>query len=250
MRHATLPVVLVFLTGAALAQQGGGAYEAELRRRQYEYQQQQLRAAQGYNDRSSQQAQAALQAQQAQQARQAQQALQAQLQQQQMLDAMRRAQRESQTAHGGFGSGDGPKPQMGRTAQTLGKKEKAQLKKQEEANAKQKKKAAAVRAKAFEQAQRAALRRGGAKGAMRPTRRNGLVAFVLSFKGAALVGIVGAMWLTQREALIKIIGMGTKYPLLLVSTLLRKGWDILLKPLLRKVLVARSQSAELPGGSY
>jgi len=79
------------------------------------------------------------------------------------------------------------------------------------------------------------------------------VAFLTSPKGFALVGGVTALWFFQRPLVLGV----AKYPLLIAKMLLQKVWNLLLKPLLRKFLVARSRGGgaaavggELPGGSY
>ena len=232
-------VWLVALSASvAMGQQGygGGAYEAELRRRQLEYQQQQ--AAQ----LRYQQAQAA----QAQTSRQQQQ-------QQLMMEAMQRSQREQRMAQQGYAQGAGMGGAGGRPP--MSNKEKALLKKRQEAQAKAQKAAAAKRSKAFKQAQRAAQKRGGAvaRANRGSSHGDGPVAFLMSPKGLALVGGVTALWFFQRPLVLSLL----KYPLLIAKVLLQKVWNLLMKPLLRKFLVARSRGGgaaavggELPGGSY
>ena len=147
------------------------------------------------------------------------------------------------------------------------KKEKQKVQKQLEAQQKAAKKQAENRQKAFKAAQRQAAKAGGgargaaarggyagygARGVTRADRGNPLSA-IFSLKGAMLVGGVGVLYVAQKELLMSLV----KYPLMILSLIAKKAWAILLKPILRQVLVMRSQSkgpgavgGELPGGSY
>ena len=69
--------------------------------------------------------------------------------------------------------------------------------------------AASKRQKQFSSAQRSASKRGGAGMGVRP-RRGGPLGFIVSFKGAALIGGVGYMYIAQRELLLRLVGMGLK----------------------------------------
>lgn len=212
---------IIFLCLAVAAAQQG-AYEAELRRRQLEYQQQQLLRAQ-------QQAAYGAQAQAQAQARQQQQAQMAR--QQIMMEAAMRQAREQQAAGG--------------RAPPTGKMTKAQ-KKRAEAQQKELKKLQAKRQKAFKDAQRRAVKGG------RDNKNKAVALF--SLKNALILGGVGYMWIAQRELLMNVGGMLLKYPIMLASLILKKTWALLFKPILRKFLVMRSSGGqvggELPGGSY
>ena len=201
-----------------------------------------------------------------------QQQLQAQLQrermeQQLMMEAMQAKMKREQAAEraGGMGGASAGRAGGGRT-QAMSKKDKAKLEKAQKEREKQMKKAQENRQKAFKNAQKAAARGGGkpayGMGGGRPASRGamaskpdrgGVVGFVLSPKGLALLGGVGFMYLQQRPLLMKL----TSVPLMLVSAVLKKGWALLLRPLIRRLLVMRSASkgpaavgGELPGGSY
>ena len=175
MPHGAPALATLLCAGGYGAGGQGSAYEDELIRRQYEYQQQQrLR-------------QAAMQ-QQASQAQQ-QAMFQAQVQQAQR-EALLAQQRQG--GGGGAGASYGGRPMSG--------KEKKQLKKQQEAQAKAQKKLQAQRQKAFKSAQRSASKRG----AMGVQRRRGPLSLLLSFKGIAVAGGVGYMWLMQRPLLNQV----------------------------------------------
>jgi len=59
------------------------------------------------------------------------------------------------------------------------------------------------------------------------------------------------LWIAQRELLLKVLGLLLKYPILIVSGATRSGWNMVLKPIIRKVLMRGAAPAgELPGGSY
>lgn len=166
--------------------------------------------------------------------------------------------------------------QANQKIQSMSKKERAALEKAQQEKEKAAKKAAANRQKAFQAAQKLAQKQGGKKqpagraygagsrpasraygggyGAMSNRKKGGPLGFLLSIKGAALVGGVGFMWVNQRELLLKL---GLKYPLLLAKFVMTKTWAMLFRPILRRVLVMRSASkgvaavgGELPGGSY
>ena len=82
--------------------------------------------------------------------------------------------------------------------------------------------------------------------------------------GAVVLGGVGYLYIAQRQMLLHALGLGLKYPIMLVSFVSRQLWTMLLKPILRKVLHLRGASGgvagaaasaaaaggELPGGSY
>ena len=141
-------------------------------------------------------------------------------------------------------------------------KRQAAAKKQQAQNAKTAKASAAKRQQEFAKAakRQASARQG--MGGVRPRRTSdgkGPLGFVLSVKGVALLGGVGYMWVAQRQLLLKLSGIALKYPLLIASMVFRKGWDLLLKPLLRKLIAlkggsggaaAMAAAGELPGGSY
>jgi len=274
MRHATL--ALACLVGAAAQQySGGGAYEAELQRRQMEYQQQQrLRQAQQAQAQqylnqqqgggmSQQMREAQYQQAAAQQAQAAQQAkLRQQMQQQAMYEAQMRAAQSSAGAGGVGGPGMGSMGKKPMSKKEKKKQEEALLKKQKAQQAAYKKqldaqkKAAAQRQKAFKgaQGQRPASR---ARGGMQASRGGGNpLGALLSVKGAVLVGSVGYLWVAQRPLMLSISGKVLKYPILILTAVIRSVWTIMLKPIIRKLLLlkggagAASAGGELPGGAY
>ena len=177
------------------------------------------------------------------------------LKQQMMEQAMRQAQQQ----RGGQGQGyDG---------RALTKKQKKELEKRQAAAAKQQAKvnkahkaAASKRQKAYSSAQRSASKRGGAGMVARP-KRGGPLGFIVSIKGAALIGLTGYMYIAQRELLLRLVGMGLKYPLMIAKALISKAWALLIKPILRKLIRFKGSGAagaaagaaaggELPGGAY
>jgi len=272
MRGVLLAALII---AAVTAQQG--AYEAELRRRQIEYAQQQaLRQQQAQQQAGGQQYQQQLQAQQQQQyqqqlrAKQQQQALQqmrAQQQQQEyqkrmlqeqiMMEAAMRARAE---AGGGLtkSGGLGHQAMSKKDQKKLRKQQDELLKKQKAAAAKATKANAAKRQQAFSAAQRQASKRGGV-GAMRAKRTDGSnpLAAVFSIKGALALGGIGYLWVAQREVLLKALGLVLKYPIMVLSFVASKAWALLLKPVLRKIILLRGSSGavgaaggELPGGAY
>jgi len=102
---------------------------------------------------------------------------------------------------------------------------------------------------------------------VRPRRAGegkGPLGFVLSVKGALLFGGIGYLYVAQREVLFRVLGLVLKYPILAVSVVMRKVWDLLLKPVLRKFIQLRGTSGSvgaaaasagldggvLPGGAY
>ena len=69
--------------------------------------------------------------------------------------------------------------------------------------------------------------------------------------------------MAQRAVLMRLLQVLLKYPLMIVAALARKSWELLLKPVLRKLIQLRGSGAvgaaaasaglaggELPGGSY
>ena len=220
---------------AAQRYQGGqGGYEEELLRRQYELQRQQ--AARQQQGQAQQQA-----------SRQAQQ--QAMFQQQ-----MAQAQREAAMAGGGGGGGGGGGyggQQPGFSNKPMTKADKKRAAAAQDEREKQSKKAMAARQKAFKNAQRSASKRG-AMGASRRNEREGVMSKVLSVKGAAVLSGVGYLWVAQRELLLKLLGVGLKWPIAFALWVGRTGWGLLLKPVLRKLLAMKggAPAGDLPGGSY
>jgi len=254
-------LTLALLLASAAAQapgygSGGGAYEAELRRRQLE-----LAQAQALRQQQAQQAAYAQQAQQQrggqqqsyQQQQAYQQALRAQQQQQAMQAAQQQMMREQvmreaalRAQSGGSASGTKGRP-LSKKEKQQQMKQQAAAKKQAEAASKANKAAATQRQKQFAQAQRAASKRQGA-GGVRPRRGGegkGPLGFVLSVKGALLFGGIGYLYVAQREVLFRLLGLILKYPIMVASLIMRKAWDLLLKPVLRKVIQLRGSSGSV-----
>ena len=234
MRTTTLLLVsAASLVSCQYGQGGqGGAYEAELRRRQQEYAQQQaLRQQQQAYAQQQQQQQAYRQQQQqqaqysnAQQAQLRQQQALRQQQQQQLLreEMMREAMRQQQAQQGGGGMGQIDERKLTKKQRAELKKRQAAAKKQQEAHAKATKEAAAKRQKAFAEQQRRAAK-GGGKAPMRAARGRsgaegkGLVGHVFSIKGVAFLGGIGYMYVAQRDVLMKGGTILLKYPLLIAK---------------------------------
>lgn len=264
---------LLVLLAATIASAQQGAYEAELRRRQYEYQQQLLAQQQaqqagytgggGYGGGASN-AKAAQQ-QQLLRAAQQQKALERERMEQQLyMEAMAAKMKRERAAEqsGGMGA-SGRRPNM----QGMSKSDRKKLEKAQKEKEKQVKKAQEQRQKAFKNAQKAAAKGGGrpaygmgaggrtaTRGGMQvKPKRGGLVGFVFSPKGLVSLGVLGYLYLQQRPLLTRL----TAVPLMIATTLIKKAWSLLLRPLIRRVLVMRSSSrgpaavgGELPGGSY
>ena len=265
-RGATTIAVLLAATIASAQQ---GAYEAELRRRQYEYQQQLLAQQQaqqgGYAGGGGASNARAAQQQQLLRAAQQQKALERERMEQQLyMEAMAAKMKRERAAEqsGGMGA-SGRRPNM----QGMSKGDRKKLEKAQKEKEKQLKKAQEARQKAFKNAQKTAAKGGGrphmgmgaggrtaTRGGMQvKPKRGGLVGFVFSPKGLVSLGVLGYLYLQQRPLLTRL----TAVPLMIATTLLKKAWSLLLRPLIRRVLVMRSSSrgpaavgGELPGGSY
>ena len=226
-------------TSSFAAAQRPGAYEAELYRRQQEYQQQLMRA----------QAQKQMMEQQAQQRGYQQQPTSAQAQkmhaQQLMYEAMQAQARREQMGGGAAQAMQG-KP--------MTKQQKKAIEKRNAEAKKQQKTAAAARAKLMKQQskQRSASMRGQ-MGMQRAERGGGPLKAVLSVKGLVVCGTLGYLATQQRELLLKF---GLQMPLMILRQLAKTAWTVVLKPLIRKLLLIKGGGGggapvgELPGGSY
>ena len=86
----------------------------------------------------------------------------------------------------------------------------------------------------------------------------------LPLAGAALAGGLGYLYIAQRAVFFKIASMVLKYPIMIVTMVLKQGWAMVIKPILRKLIALRGTSGavgaaaaaagvaggELPGGTY
>jgi hypothetical protein len=178
---------------------------------------------------------------------------------------MRAAQQQAAAAGAGGSGGSsasmgsmGKKPALSKKEQKKQEelqkqKEKAMLaaqKKQQEAQ----KKAQATRQKAYTQAQRTASKRGAQTMAKQRGGGGNALGAVFSLKGALVLGSVGYLWVAQRPLLLAVFSKLFQYPMLLLTSVVRSVWSVLLKPILRKLVLlkagSKSAGGELPGGAY
>ena len=136
-------------------------------------------------------------------------------------------------------SGMGQKP--------MSNKEKKKLQKAQEAAAAKKKKEYEARMKAFKAQQN---KRAGRSAV---SERKNPLAMLFSFKGLALTGTVGYLYVAQRELMTSIGGLLLKYPLLFTTWVGRTLLNVVIKPILLRIVSLRSgggASDVLPGGTY
>eukprot|EP00966_Prymnesium_polylepis_P291222 6726071-Prymnesium_polylepis.1 len=99
--------------------------------------------------------------------------------------------------------------------QPMNNKEKKKLQKAQAEAAKKKQKEYEARQKALKAAQKKRAAASRSRGAV--SERKGPLSMLFSFKGLALTGITGFLYVSQRELLTSIIGLVLKYPILLGS---------------------------------
>lgn len=208
-------VLTIFAAVQAQRAGYGNSYEQELLRRQYELQQQQRLAQQ-----------------QAQMRGQRDAMLQEQLQREALLRAAQQQQQQQMP---------------------MSNKEKKRLLKAQEDAKKKKQKEYEARQKAFKAAQK---KRGATSGRGRSavSERKGFFGHLFSFKGLALTGGVGYLYIAQRELLFSLTGLLFKYPVLIATWLGRTLLNVIVKPILLRLVALKSGGSSasdvLPGGAY
>ncbi|KAL3917467.1 MAG: hypothetical protein SGPRY_006394 [Prymnesium sp.] len=89
------------------------------------------------------------------------------------------------------------------------------------------------------------------RGAVR--ERKSLLSRVLSIKGVAVTSVAGYLIVMQRELLVAFLGLLLKYPWLLLSWAGRTLLNLLIKPILLRLISLKGGgggSDVLPGGNY
>mmetsp|Transcript_26125 Transcript_26125/g.69721 ORF Transcript_26125/g.69721 Transcript_26125/m.69721 type:complete len:135 (+) Transcript_26125:3-407(+) len=134
----------------------------------------------------------------------------------------------------------------------MNNKEKKKLQKAQAEAAKKKQKEYEARQKALKAAQKKRAAASRSRGAV--SERKGPLSMLFSFKGLALTGITGFLYVSQRELLTSIIGLVLKYPILLGSWLGKTALSVVIKPILLRLISLKdggsSASDVLPGGTY
>lgn len=142
----------------------------------------------------------------------------------------------------------GSKPGM--SQRPMSTKDKKKLEKEQAKAAAKKKKEAEARMKALKDAQKKGAKR--TQKGMAPKKSP--LARLFSFKGIAVTAIVGYLAVAQRELIISIGALLLKYPVLLVIWVGRTLVNVLVKPILLRLMFLKSsrtgRSDILPGGSY